>query len=57
MNWPIFFNLNEEHFTFHVQDKHSGMFANRKYKEMSYSKNQKMCDPILVTLLEMQPPL
>ena len=47
--------MNEEHFTFHLQDKHSGMFANRKYKEMSYPKNQKIGDPILVTLLKMQP--
>ena len=29
MNWP-FFRLNEEHFTFHLQYKHSGTFANRK---------------------------
>ena len=25
-----FFKLNEEHFTFHLQYKHSGMFANGK---------------------------
>ena len=31
------------------------MFANRKYEELSYPKNQKMCDPILITLLKMQP--
>ena len=30
-------------------------FANRKYKQLSYTKNPKMCDPILVTLLKMQP--
>ena len=36
--------LNEEHFTFHMQYKHSGKFANRKYEELSYPKNQKMCD-------------
>ena len=47
--------LNEEHFTFHLQYKHSGTFANRKYEEQSYPKNQKMCDPILVTLLKMPP--
>ena len=39
--------LIEEHFTFHPQYKHSGTFANRKYEEFSYPKNQKMCDPIL----------
>ena len=48
MNSP-FFILNEEHFTFHLQYKHSGTFANRKYEE------QKMRDPILVTLLKMRP--
>ena len=31
------------------------MFANRKYEELSYPKNQKMWDPILVTLLKMPP--
>ena len=36
MNWLIF-KLNEEHFTFHLQYKHSGAFANRKYEELSYS--------------------
>ena len=33
-----------------LQCKHPGTFANRKYKELSYPKNQKMGDPILVTL-------
>ena len=28
--------LIEELFTFHLQYKHSGMFANRKYEELSY---------------------
>ena len=45
--------LNKEHFTFHRQYKHSGTFANRKYEELSCPKNQKMFDPILVTLLKM----
>ena len=40
---------------FHIQYKHSGTFANRKYEELSYTKNQKMCDPILVTLLKVRP--
>ena len=35
MNWPIF-RLNEEHFTFRLQYKHSVTFANRKYEELSY---------------------
>ena len=47
--------LNEEHFTFHLQCKHSGTFANRKYEEPSYPKNQKMCDPSLVDLLKIPP--
>ena len=32
-----------------------GTFANRKCEQLSYPKNAKMCDPILVTLLKMQP--
>ena len=51
----IYLILNEEHFTFHLQYKHSGTFPDRKYGELSYPKNQKMCDPILVTLLKMRP--
>ena len=53
MDWPIF-KLNEEHFTVHLQHKHSGKFANRKCEGLSYSKNPKMCDPILVTFLKMR---
>ena len=47
--------MNDEHFTFYQQYKHSGMFANCKSEELSYPKNQKICEPILVTLLKMQP--
>ena len=47
------FKLKEQLFTFHKQYKHPGTFANRKYGELSYPKNQEMCDPILVTLLKM----
>ena len=46
--------LNKEHFTFHLQYKHSGTFANCKYEELSHPKNQKMCNPILVTLLKIR---
>ena len=49
----IYLTLREEHFTFHLQYKHSGTSANRKYEELSYPKTQKICDPILVTLLKM----
>ena len=42
--------------TFHLQYKHFGVFANRKYEELPLiPKNPKMCDPILVTLLKMRP--
>ena len=35
----------------HLQYKHSGTFANRKYGELSYlKKSENVCDPILVTL-------
>ena len=50
--------MNEEHFTFHLQYQHSGTFANRdnrKWEEFFYSQNPKMCGPILVTPLKMQP--
>ena len=40
---------------FSPTDKHFGKFAHRKYKELPYPKNQKMCDLILVTLLKMRP--
>ena len=44
MNWP-FFRLNEEHFTFHLQYKHSGTFANRKYEELSYPQKSENARP------------
>ena len=31
----FYFTLHEEHFTFHLQYKHCGTFANRKYEELS----------------------
>ena len=31
------------------------MLANHRYEELSYPKNQKMCNPIPVSLLKMQP--
>ena len=45
--------MKTEHFTFHLQYKYSGTFANSKYEELSYPENPKMCDPILVILLKM----
>ena len=53
----VYHIFSKKRFTFHLQDKHSGAFANRKYEELSYPKNQKMCSPILsvlVTLLKMR---
>ena len=41
-------------FTFHIQYKYPDAFANRKYEQLSYLKNPKICDPILVTLLKIQ---
>ena len=38
-----------------LQCKYPGTLANRTYEQLSYPKNPKMCDPILVTLLKMQP--
>ena len=40
---------------FTCSTKNCGTFANSKYEELSYPKNQKMCDPVLVTLLKMRP--
>ena len=54
----MYLKLNKEHFTLNLQYRHCGMFANRKYEKLSYhkhDKNQKICDPILVTLLKMRP--
>ena len=48
----VYLILNEEHFTFHIQYKHSSTFANLL---LSYPKNQKNERPILVILLKMRP--
>ena len=40
-----FFRLNEKHFTFHLQYKHSGMFAKRKYEALSYPKQSENVRP------------
>ena len=37
--------MNEEHFTFQLQYKHSGTFANRKYEELSYPKKSEYVRP------------
>ena len=53
-----FLKLNEEHFTFHLQYKHSGTFANCKISEELHTPKTttpRMCDPLLAALLKMQP--
>ena len=51
-----FFKLNEEHFNFHLQYKHSGSLLTVNLKNCLTPKNPKMCDPILVTpVVKMQP--
>ena len=40
--------------TLHLEYKHSGTFVNCKYEELSYPKNPKMCDPVLVTLVTIE---
>jgi len=45
------------HLTFHLQYKHSGAFANRKYEELSYPKIKKMCDPISSNSIEIATPI
>ena len=38
-------NLSDPNFTFHIQYKHSGKFANRKYGELSYPKKSEIVQP------------
>ena len=49
--------MNEEHFAFHLQYKHSGTFANRKCEELSFPQKIRKytCDPILAIQLKMRP--
>ena len=43
LKWiDLFFKLNEEHFTFHLQYKHFGMFANRNLKNFLTPKSENM---------------
>ena len=51
-----FYGLNEEHFTFHLQYKHSGTFANRKdMKNCLTPKNAKMYSPAPVVKMRPHP--
>ena len=56
MNWPIF-RLNEEHVTFHLQYKRSGMFANCKYEELSYPPKSENVRPYSSNSIENATPL
>ena len=56
MNGP-FFRLNEERLTFHLQNKHSGTFANRKYEELSYPQKSENARPHSSNSLENATPL
>ena len=47
--------MNEEHFTFHLQYKHSGMFANHKYEELSCPKRAENVRPHSSNSLKMRP--
>ena len=49
--------MNEEHFTFYLQYKHSGTFANRKYEELSYPKESENARPHSSNSIENVTPL
>ena len=49
--------MNEEHFTFHLQYKSSGMFANRKYEELSYPQKTENVRPHSSNSVENETPL
>ena len=37
--------MNDEHFTFHLQYKHSGMFDNSNYEELSFPQKSENVRP------------
>ena len=53
MNW-LRFKLNKEHFSFHLQYKHSGAFANRKYEELSHPQSTENVRPHSSNCIEYQ---
>ena len=53
----IEWRLSEELFTFHLQYKHSGAFANRKYEELSYPKKSENVRPHSSNSIENATPL
>ena len=52
-----FLRLNEEHFTFHLQYKHSGTFANHKYEELFYPQKAENMRPHSSNCIENAAPL
>ena len=52
-----FFRLNEEQFTFHLRNKHSGTFADSKYEELSYPKKSEIVRPHSSNSFENETPL
>ena len=50
-----FFRLNEEHFTFHLQYKHFGTFANRKCEELCNPKKSENVRPHSWLLKKIRP--
>ena len=51
----LLLSLNEEHFTFHLQNKHSGRFPNRKYGKLSYPQKSENVRPHSSKSVEMRP--
>ena len=49
--------MNEEHFTFHLQYKRTGIFANRKYEELSYPQKTENVRPHSSNSVENETPL
>ena len=49
--------MNEQHFTFHLQYKHSDKFANRKYEELSHPKKSENVRPHSNNSIENATPL
>ena len=48
---------DEEHFTFHLQYKHTGTFANHKYEDLSYPQNSENVRPHSSNCIENATPL
>ena len=55
MNWPIFLNWMKNTLLFTDSTNILVCLLTESMLELSYPKTQKMCDPILVTLLKMRP--